>query len=801
MSKKITKAQARRELRPRRLRKGRAGGDGNEFPFRVAKVTRVDAVRRTVALYCFTGNTDTYDNVALTNPSAGARHFLGSVPEVNDLCVIGYSPAESGSSRVPYIVGWLIPGTDSGYDWVTTSVTREGELPLTPALREALQGTFGRRRHKLRQMEAGNVGGSSSQGADFLLNEGVYLANRRGNEIHLRDQDQALVTRSLQQFHAGAGVRMYSGMVQRDGTLLPTQMFEDDVDWAADKQIDAEGKALPTSELEETEEAGGLNPADVFSSGLGMGYSDPTKVLRRGLYIDQYGNAYDDKVVPSAVYGGKPLYRVSTDPTVNGVNDPAANTFTEWRVEVSHTSDGTLPVTEQTDGVDIDRLLPSPPGLGLDGSGDPNELNRSENASMVSMVLGTAVGNDPINDRDSYGKPLVASLYDETGAFAPGVRAAGRDEGISEHAAFLIRVRNPQTPNGPEAFMAITKGGAFRTYFPGTGSKAHEEFYQSGKQVSLGADKDGQSYLLETDGTINLVNTGRGRPSDNIGLNLRSEGGAVSIYGGAPITEGGGTPSTDPNLTTAGQQLGVRVESANSALYSAVNTLKVAAQVIRLEDSNTILVNANNSVEVNSGDTVSVTTKVLGVTVNGKAEYNYGGPKDGLPTNGPSRTTTFSSTPSTGGIGGVVDEYLVQFGKRDELFRVGKSTTTVKLGGFFVDTMSTARVRLGNGNGVTLTAGLPGTDNQLNLTPSSASLVSNLGTASVKANLGTATVQGSLGVFLKSALTANITAPYVSVSTPTPFIGGVLTDGCLNPFTGTTYFLSGSIGVPTFRVG
>ena len=216
----------------RKTRPNRAGGDGTEFPLRVAKVTRVDPKKLVVDLITFTGNNDTYENVALTFPNAGARHFMGAVPEVNDLCIIDYSPAESGTSRRPYIVGWLIPGTDVAYDWITTQLTDPKDIDYTPKVRESLEGVYGRRRHKLRQMNSGNIVASSSQGSDMILSEDLLLANRRGNELLLRDSDQSLVVRSLQQFHAGSGFRIYSGMVQRDANLLPRQIFSDGIDYS-----------------------------------------------------------------------------------------------------------------------------------------------------------------------------------------------------------------------------------------------------------------------------------------------------------------------------------------------------------------------------------------------------------------------------------------------------------------------------------------------------------------------------------------------------------------------------------------
>lgn len=792
----VSAAQVKHDLQKKRIRPQRAGGDGETFPLRVAKVTRVDAARRTVSLYMLTGNGDTYENVSMLFPGAGARHFLGSIPEVNDLCVCGFSPAESGYSRQPYIVGWLVPGVDVGYDHAMTSPLSEEELAMTPAMREALSGSFGRRRHKLKQMEKGDVVGSSSKGSDVHLNESVALSNRRGNELILRDQDQALIIRTLQQFHAGAGTRLYSGMVQRDATLLPTQMFADTVDWAGDMQIDAEGKTLSDSELDSNSEGyGTLTPDAVFEATdpegnkLRMGNTDPRDILKRGLFIDENGHIFDSRITPTAVYGGKPIYRVSVDGTTNGVLDPGSEVFSEFRLEVAHTSDGTLPVTEQTDGIDIDRLLQSAPMTGVDGTGDPNPLNRSKNARMVEFVLGTAIGNDAMNERDRYGVPLVPQLFDKNGGFAPGLVGATENTPVTEHAAFLVRVRNPVDPKAPDAFMAITKGGAFRSYFPGSGSKAQEEFYQTGKQSYLGQDKDGVSLLIDASGSVVLKNNGKGRPSDNVGVEVRSEAGAVDIFAG-------GISSMDP----ADPRLGLRLRSAAGMRLEATERLKLAGHEILIEDADTIGITASTSINMNAGETTSLATKVLSVTVNGKADFLFGGPKNSLPTNGASRTTKFTTTPLTGGTGEAVDEYEAVFGGRSELFRMGKHSTLINVGSFNIATMTPSLpLTMGPGSGVHLSAGTSGIESSLKL-DNGATLKANLGNASLIATKGSAKISAALGVSISSQISVNVKAPLVSVSVNTPFAGSVLSDGCIDGLTGRSLLSSGTVGVTQFSV-
>ena len=788
---KVTASQMRQDLKNKQsLRKNRAGGSGDEFPLRVAKVTRVDAKKMTCSLFCLTGNEDSYSDVAITFPGAGGRSFLGVMPEVSDICVVGFSPAESGGTRVPYIVGWLVASASAGYDWVVSSALPEENLNLTPALKETLAGSYGRRRVKLRQMEGGNLVGSSSQGSDMILNESVLLANRRGNEILIRDQDQAIVTRSLQSFHAGAGVRVYSGMVQRDSTLLPTQIFGDGKVWDSSKQVDEQGNPIPSADLDfDPDLVSKYAPNDVFGASLSMGLANPNAFMPQGLYVDENGEMFDGREIPDAVYGGKPFHRVSVDGG-NGVLTPGTRVFSEYRIEVSNTSDGTLPVTEQTDGVDIDRLLQTGPTATADGGGDLNPLNRSPNEAMASLVLGTAVGNDPYWDRASYGVPLVAQIFDENGAFAPSIRGAIDGESPSEHTAFLVRVRNPYDQKAPEAFLGITKGGSLRSYFPG--ATPHQEFFQAGKTSVLGADSKGESFGVQADGLVSLKNTGRGRPTDNLGVEISSSGGAVSIYGGAALASG--LDSLYPSANA------VQIQSAKGALFSAVETLRISGQTVAVSEADTVEFTANNLMNLTASDTLNLSAKSFGVSVNGKVTETFGGPKDALPTNGPLRSTTFTASPLTGFLGGTVDDYNILMGNRRETILVGSHGADVRVGSYRVQVANPVPLLLGPLSEISLSYGPPGVTQRLSLSPLGAELSASIGAAKLEAVVGAASVSGKLGVRVSSLVGANISAPLVTVSVGTLQSGGVLTDGCLDPFTGRTFLTSGTLGVPNFRV-
>ncbi len=802
---KVTKGDINREVGVSNLDHANLRG-GRNFPIRYGKVTRVDPKRMVVDVVLISQPNVTSKNVPITFPGAGARHFFGAMPEVGDMCLMGQQPAESGRSKRPVILGWYVPSTQAGYDWLNVRSHGPDELSLTPKQKQALDGIAVERRHKLRQMEAGNIIASSSQGADLMLTESATLANRGGNECILRDQDQALVVRTLQQFHAGAGFRTYSGMVQRDANLLPTEIIKDSVDWTSDRQVDEAREPLNPSDLDEEADAGDLTLNPVFESLITDSSTNPIDILRRGLFIDASGNLLVNPAGDGAsVYGGKKMVRVASDLSGDAASTPGQETFSEYRIEVAHTSTGVLPVTEQTDGIDIDRLLlspsttdPSATGGNQAGTSDPNLLY--PNASMVEFVLGTAVGNDYAFKPDEYGLPLVAKVTTESGERQTVIRAYDPEsDTLQDQLAFLLRSRDPEDPS-KESFIALSKGGAWLSSFQGQGSKVAQESLRTGKVSFYGTDADGHSRILKADGAVS-INALAGRSTDNVGVEIKSNTGAVSIYGGGPDSAGAADGSQNPN-SPSNSKMALKLESANGAKLQAAEQIKVAAPEINLTENKVTNISASSAFNVNAGDAISMSSKALGMTINGAAEYVFGGPLNGLATNGASRSTSFTANPVTGALGGVVDDIKVVFGRVKEVINVGRHDVNVNVGGFDVRTMSPTIPQFGPGTGVSVVTGVPLLDNGIKAIPFlSTAVFSNVGSASLTATKGPVSITGTAGTFITSLSKTQISAPYVNVIAPLSPFGGVLTDGCLDSLTGRPFLLSGTIGAPTFRVG
>jgi hypothetical protein len=772
MAKPVSASELRLALKPRTLKSTTADKGADSFPLVLARVQAVDYASMTVNLLTLgPGAKKPYSNVPITFPHMGRRSFMGVMPEVDDICVVGYSPKESGYTRQPFIVNWLPPGgTVLGYNWETASSFDPEELPFTPGFAAKTEGIVGRHRHKLRHMDPGNAVVSSSQGADLVLDESATLTNRRGNEVILRDQDQALLVRSLQQFHAGAGFRVYGGMVQRDARLLPRQLFNDGKDWASPRQRDGSGNTVGEGELDPLRTPFDLTPDPVFqrnedgSSVSGIGYGanlDPFALLNRGLFVDSDGNLYAEPPVSDAVYGGKPFYRVARGSQANAATMDAADadTLTEYRIEVAHTSDGTLPVSEQTDGFDLDRLPPTP------GTAN-NPAAASPNAPFVEFVLGTVVGNDAFGpETDLYGQPLAAQVFngDTTDPSLVG-SATLADEGLLAQLAALLRVRNPDDPS-QQSFLGVTKGGGLRL-----AAQEAEVAFANGLRLDTGAGP----FDFSSDQSVAL-RSAAGRDTDNVGVEVSSATGGVLVRAGGAITQ----------ATSASSPPGLLLDSATNTAVTAKDTVTLSGSTVAVNNTNQVQVKASTGVSIEGGNALNMSGNAVTLNSMGRADFTFSGPKNSLPTNGPARNTVFV-TPLLAGQ--TADKYFIPFGNRVETFGTGSFRRTLGVG---TDTTFT-------GTGAIQSVVGPFTS-FVEVNPAGGSLVAPV--TQVVATAGSATLSGTAAVAVASGGVVTLTAPAILMTAGAgPIGGGVLTDGCIDGFTGRPFISGGTIGVPQVRV-
>ena len=767
---------------------------GGNHGLGVARVVGIDYEEHYVTLRTVIGTEQEFERVPvpLTYPGAGTRHFLGAMPEVGDYCVVGWLPQESsekfGGSMTPVILNWIIPGVWPGRDWLMLSNFTEDEHDGSSGRsREELYGIFDRIRHKLRHIQPGNIVASSSQGSDLVLDEDVLLVNRRGNEFILRDADQAAVLRALQRFDALAGTRMYSGMVQRDATRLPTTMFSDGYVW--DGAVQAYG-GEPLHEVQQSESdryvADVLTPDPMLSrtfddndkltaASLSLAdYLDPYTFLRNGGYIDETGVALNVPI-NDAVYGGKNLYRIGPLSQSNATLLPGASLLTEHRIEVAHTSDGRLPVTEQTDGFDAERL----PGSDPDTPGGVGD-----NIPYIEWVLGSVVGNDPYSarGRKEYGFPLVAQVFDPAGGLSPKIGPArialpgqGGGTPLAEHAATLFKLIPPKG-DLPPTWWSVNKQGQARINISGPATGYGLDMaVAGGMRLAVGG---GLELLLK--GGIHLGTLGK----DSI--RLRSEQGPVVIYGGG--TEQGAEATLE---RLSGSQGGaanalpsVDIHARTNARLRAEKKVLVKGQAIEA-NAKTVQVLGHDQVEITSAKSITTSTEDYKSTVSGKRVDSFTGPKQLLPTNGALHERSY--TPNYPGV--TCEEVTYEMGDREESFKLGNHKTSILIGNMTYETdLGTWKARA--------------LQNTLEIGARGISADALLGNVKLNAVAGAAVMKGTVAVQVESAGPVSVrSGTIITLSSPGNGndIGPVLCAGTREPFTNLP-FLTWGLGAKTVVV-
>lgn len=737
--------------------------------------------------------------IPLTFPAAGARHFLGAMPQLGDLCVVGWMPHESGTDKSPkgtaVILGWLINGTWVGRDWATTAEYSTEEHDQGMPKDRAMMRGHDRVRHKLRHVQPGEIVASSAQGSDLVLDEGVTLSNRRGNEIRLRDQDQAFVVRSSQQFHAMSGSRIYAGMVQRDATFLPPAMVSDGKQWDHTNQAtnrepqhevflpnsdDPEGLLTPAAPWARTKHPDGLN-----SSLIQPEHNiDPYHVLQRGGFINEVGHVVDSLHASSAMYGGKPFFRVAADSRSNTVIDPAARTLTEWRLELAHSSDGRLPVTEQTDMFDAERLPRSTPD-----TADSDGL--SGNEPYIEYVMGSVVGNDPRSKhgRPMYGKPLVAVVFDgdEPNPRMEPARLTAKGDAqsatpISEHAATLFRL-SPLVDKAKggvrDTFWSVNKSGQVRMSISGAPDAfSVEAALVGGLKLDIGGDFD-----LRLNGPIKL-RSGAGSPADNVGLHLGSDTGAVHIFGGggaqgaeASAARLSGNPSTDADTPA------VHVQGATNVRLEAGRQVQIQGQKADIA-ANHIQLQAMQVIDLAASDKITTSAKVVTQAYGGKHTEMYAGPLDGLPTNGALHETTYAPQPLTP----VAVKTTIVRGDRQEDLQTGDHFTTLGTGNATWEAKAGSFTAIGASSDLKISSdGIVGNAKAGPITLKAVAGSATLsGQTSVRIDTqGQATVQGTAGITLGTIVDNNQ--------------GAVICGGTLEPLSGLPFSTWG-LGAQRVRI-
>lgn len=700
----------------------------------LARVTQVFWEDMRVSIRVITGEDSqpSIEGVEIYSNTVGARHFLGAMPTVGDVCVCAWfvqnTNAQAGQ-KTPAIIGWLPRTTFLGHDWLPLQdfSPKEGALN-TPKERREARAVATRRRHKLRHMEPGNIVASSSQGSDLVLDESATLINRRLNEIRLRDQDQALVTRSVQQFQTMAGARIYGGLVQRDARSLPLEMRSSSIEWDSDLLYDEEGDILISPN---NGDQGKLTPHPVFESFEGIITENikPSSFLYKAGLVTESGDL--DTLDKGFTYGGKRVLHINK--SGEALDKEELEALVEYRIEVNHTSDGTLPVTEQTDGFDADRLL------------------GEDSRPLTEFVLGSVVGNDPKLETDSYGVPLTINI-DDTFTF----EGASRQE---EHLASLLKV-NPVTSGSSPSFSAFTKSGQYRAKVSSTDENSAAIQIDGGARITT-------EQILSIGAREVEVQSDRG-------LSLNSDGAiAISAKGASYLDNEDG--SEDPQLS----KIGVMIDSPETVAVRSQRAFVVSAPRFIVENASAIEFGSQSVMSFRTSDSIETSTKTQKTTVTGKSEQVFSGPTDFNPLAGPVRDITIGTSPVTGHVSGVADKYTLTYGDREESYpTVSKVTRDITAG----ENSST----VGIGRNV-----MSANTHSVDITPAGISITS-AGVVDVKSGTSMTLTSGA-AISITASASVKMTGATVVLSAPTAVVGPILCSLDRDPMTGLPFQFFGLV--------
>ena len=697
------------------------------------------------------GADTTMNGVELMMPSMGNRHFLGGIPERGDKCVVGWFATETkgdSSQKTPAILAWLPASSYLGHEWIPVQgITPDEGLMGNLKDRQKIRSFYQRIRHKLKHYNAGNIGASSSQGADLLLDESVHLSNRRSNEIILRDQDQAIVFRSLQQFHALSGARVYGGMVQRDARLLPKEMFSDGLKWDSAVQLDENGNPfIPTEENKLG--FGKLEPHPLFNRGGDSHVDlegdfvlsntlfeadspngsippaiDPYRFLyRAGLVSDSFGDTTDN--YKGEVYGGKSILRVGDAYDENAVL--TGNAFTEYRIEVSHTTDGTLPVTEQTDGFDSDRL--------------PEVRGGSDKAPFIEWVIGTPVGNDPYSTlgQESYGLPLVPEINGAIGLIKGALQATP----LVDHAATLLRVK-PIVESIEDSFITLTKGGKFKAYISSPQADSVQVLSKGG--VSLNA---------------------------NLGVEVKAP--RVSLDGSERVEVSGGVINISANGTDIqnGQEFSLSILGKKRVSIQSSVAVEIKAPVVDFSNAGEIRLASQSQLSLNTGAGMELSAQSMKQVALGEYNLVVSGPTNFNTPQGASRSVTIASNPASGSVG-PSDKYTNVFGGRSETYLGVTTNTKTILSGTETKTIAV-------GSDTTLV----GTNTQV-IDPTGFKFLAPSGGVVVQAGLVVSVNAPS--VVVTGTASVVVSAPSILLSSPGASFGPIVCGSDIHPILGVPF--------------
>lgn len=431
------------------------------FSLRLAEITRVDYEGMVCDLQFLQGSSPPAEEVPISSAYWSKRGFLGAMPEVGSIAIVGYTAVQQDEATRPLILAFMPNGfkTALNFDPIGSAPRGADEMTLPKdQAYAALDGLYGATRRKFRKIYPGTIYATSDRGSEIIMNEGIHLFDQGGSEILMRSEDGAGIFTFQDLYTTVSGIRKNQGRVVRNALSLPTDFLQGS---------DRVAKSHPLFQ-------------DLVRAKLIRG--DDGTLL---------GDVTDTDITKNIILPGgrRQFFVVENGESPLGLE---SRFFVENRTEIQEFSDPLLPLSP-AHGADIDKLITG------------EEAHRPP---FIEKAAGTVIGNDPYTEggRPLYGQILRPAIFNDPNATEGQARleALGNNELEGERnlaAAYLYRMRRPDGLG--DLFLAHDKEGHVYLSIPASsshvnnlgGGRSVEADIKGAVKAVLGADQGDHTSL------------------------------------------------------------------------------------------------------------------------------------------------------------------------------------------------------------------------------------------------------------------------------------------------------------------
>lgn len=644
------------------------------YGMKLGIITRIDEINMKADVKVLTGVGDRFE-IDLTQALCGPRSFWGGIPEVNSMVILGYRRRHKKLYEA-MILGFIPVAQRMGLRFDPFAAVDPTTIDPDDAsdLQDIIGSPYRVKRLKLRP---GDVGGMSSDGAEFTLTKDVRAYNRAGDFFELRDTDRTWVGSSIHRVENESGVTRISGPIRRGAfytypdILQPQPTINAPVITGAPNITPPPPQTLIQSSAPGTYAPGATAPGSTTASS-NLSAADQAQLQQLIAESEAIAakaqaefnaviagaaaaaNTTGSPAVPSPTaavsppYYGTYVYQQAGPGFAGGSNKFADsngvllsvfNNTTEFpsttysngrQVYYTNTYVGAN-MEDPTEGAGAEAFVEY--RIEVDHTSDLTQQVREEidgfgiahRNQYIEHVLGTTVGNDTTasDGQRVYNRPTKPKIFDDfTSGYAAGIftmeevpRSPLDDlEVYTTAGAYLLAIHPPHVVDSDYFACAVSKQGKVFLNVPGS---SVERYPDGTKNVSVEANLRGalKAYIgAATPSNVSVNLTCEGAIVANIGSN--SQGRAIDItYHSSVLSQYQGTVDQDNAALTED------VQGMKQTFCSGVSTENVGgAKTTTVNGSYALFcdrfnINANSGYSLNASD--------YSATIGGKTQIQY----------------------------------------------------------------------------------------------------------------------------------------------------------------------------------